>query len=57
MTTADLFLKAVVIQNEVQIRTREGEIIMRCFDVTAKKAVKRLGHIIDINLAERASLT
>ena len=53
MTTADLFLKGVVVGNEVQIRTRDGEVIMRCFDVTPKKAIKKLLFVIETNIAER----
>lgn len=63
MTTADLFLKAVIVGPEVQIRTREGEVIMRCYEITEqktfaspKRAIKKLLACIDANIAEREEM-
>ena len=55
MTEVDPFIKAVVVGSEVQIRTRTGEVIMRCYAKTPKRAIKNLSDFVDTILEERKS--
>lgn len=53
MTIADLYLKAKVRGPFVVIVDRTGAPIMRAFDVTPRKAIRRLLRVVEARCAEQ----
>ena len=54
MTTADLFLKCVLVGPMVEVRDRTGMVIIRACDVTPKKSIKLLNDFLDAAAREDA---